>query len=680
MTITLQVYPELNPRIIEVKAPTTEVTVQEFYRAVRQWEDEPSSVSYPSLISGAGGEDLGGSVSVGYTMTLQNAKIMFQARTTPLDNGSGRTCDLTNSQGLQLYVDDADFISAGVYVGATVVNLTTGERATVTEVVDANTINHFRLTGAGAQGWTSGNEYMILPNVLCSITGGNLVAVDSNGDAIDVVFPSPNVQVVRSSSSSGTIAELETIQYASFQNSVWLDVTSSNSGTAYPVGNREYPVNNLTDAVAIANSKGFAIIQVLTDCTLDSGTNLTDFTIIGQSMVNTNITISSDALTTGVTIKCCNVSGYLDGNSNLDGCMVGDLTYVNGHIRGCGLYGTIILDGNEDAILLDCSESDPNSLPIIDMNGSGQNLVMNDWSGSITIKNLTSATETVAVQIDGGNITLDSTITAGKFRISGIGTLTNNSTSYTSLNTDGLMSKETLTEITWDAVYIDTTNGTSGTAFPIGTAGTPVDNIADARTIANNKNISRYYVKGSITLDQSYTRWEFIGVNSITSDSVNLNGQTISLCKFVDLSLSGSCTSSTIQCQRCYLTNVSGIAGSLLDSAVIGTLTLGGAGSILGALQLRGGTTPTIIDVNGANRIFQASLYGGIFQIINSQAGSIVQLGCRWMESVTLDASNTGGTAILLGNGTLTDNSSMSVTETLFNVEGIVEDVWAYER
>jgi len=34
------------------------------------------------------------------------------------------------------------------------------------------------------------------------------------------------------------------------------------------------------------------------------------------------------------------------------------------------------------------------------------------------------------------------------------------------------------------SIKIDTTNGTSGTAFPIGTAGTPVDNIADARTMA----------------------------------------------------------------------------------------------------------------------------------------------------------------------------------------------------
>jgi len=82
------VYTELIPRIIEVLAPTTDVTVQEIVNAVRNWEDD--NLSYDPLISAAGKEALGGGVTVGITATLQNARLMFTSRTTPLEVGG--TC------------------------------------------------------------------------------------------------------------------------------------------------------------------------------------------------------------------------------------------------------------------------------------------------------------------------------------------------------------------------------------------------------------------------------------------------------------------------------------------------------------------------------------------------------------------------------------------------------------
>jgi len=680
MPIVIQVFPDLDPAIIEVKAPTTEVTVQEFYQAVRQWEDDPASLSYRSLISGAGGEDLGGSTSVGYTFTMQNAKIKFEDRTTPLDDGSGRTCDATNSQGIQLYVDDADFVTSGVYAGAIVVNLTTSERATIIDVIDANTVRHFRLSGAGNQGWTSGDEYIILPNVICNITGGNLVAVDSNGDAIDPVYQSVGVNVIRSSASSGTVSQQSSIEYSSFNGGVTIDTTSSYTGTTFPVGTPQQPVNNTTDALAIAAARGLTKFFIKGNITLDSGTDFQEMIIEGESKTKSVITISDAADVSNCEFYHAEITGVLDGGNVLKDCLISTLSYVNGYIENCVLsFATITLGGSSEAHFLDCwSGAVGNDIPIIDMGGSGQGLGMRNYNGGIKLINKSGA-EKVSIDLNSGQVVLDSTVTNGEIVIRGVGKLTDNSNGAT-VNAGDLLRRESITEITWDTIYIDTVNGSSGTSFPLGTAGNPVDNITDARTIADRQNISKYSIKGSVSLDQSYSNWEFLGAGSILNDSIALNGQTLSLCKFVDISISGSCTSSNIQCERCYLTNVSGIAGSLIDSAIIGTLTLGGVGSILGAQQLRGASLPTIIDINGANRIFQASLFGGTFQINNSQAGSVVQLGLRWMESVTLDASNTGGTAILTGNGNLTDNSSMSVTNTLYNVDGIADGVWTYER
>ncbi len=91
--------------------------------------------------------------------------------------------------------------------------------------------------------------------VVCNISGGNLVCWDTVTAAyVTPIEPSAYVTATLTASSSATTADLDAIQYASYQNAVWLDTGSSNTGTAYPMGTREYPVNNITDAVSIAGS------------------------------------------------------------------------------------------------------------------------------------------------------------------------------------------------------------------------------------------------------------------------------------------------------------------------------------------------------------------------------------------------------------------------------------------
>jgi len=128
--MAIEIDPIPSPRIITVLSPATSITVQDLVDQVRDWEDEVVNMTYPYIIAAAGKEDLGGGVFVGVTVTLQNAKLKFEARPGPT-------------------------------------------------------------------------------TVQCSVTGGNLVAVDSDGNSIPVIEPSAYTQVVVTSSSSATIAELE---------------------------------------------------------------------------------------------------------------------------------------------------------------------------------------------------------------------------------------------------------------------------------------------------------------------------------------------------------------------------------------------------------------------------------------------------------------------------------------
>jgi len=214
------VHSYLSPRIMEVLT-AKDITVQQIIDACREWEDTVVGLSYPYLIDAAGKEELGGGVTVGITATLKNTQIMFTTRSTPLDDGSGRTCDANDTTGKQLYVDDANFVADGVAVGDTVFNKTTGAMAAITEVVDLHTLNHFELSGGSNADWTSGNEYIIYNNEECSVTGGNLVAVDDSDVAMSAFMPSPNVYLRTTSSSSATLQEIEDIQYALFADAVW---------------------------------------------------------------------------------------------------------------------------------------------------------------------------------------------------------------------------------------------------------------------------------------------------------------------------------------------------------------------------------------------------------------------------------------------------------------------------
>lgn len=128
--MAIRVYPYLSPRVIEVLAPLTEISLQDLSNQIKDWEDEPSNLTYPILIKTFGKQALGGGVLVGITAELQNAKISFTAR------------DGTDTP----------------------------------------------------------------PEVLCTVSGGNLVALDANGASMTPIYPTAYTQVVISQSSSATIA------------------------------------------------------------------------------------------------------------------------------------------------------------------------------------------------------------------------------------------------------------------------------------------------------------------------------------------------------------------------------------------------------------------------------------------------------------------------------------------
>lgn len=583
-------------KVITVEDTADEITIQNLLNAIRQWEDDLSSMDINPVASAAGKEPLGGGVTVGITLTLlNNWRLAFEAR--------------------------------------------------------------------------GGSSY-----IQCKVSGGNLVGTHPDG----VIYPTAFTQVVMTASSSATLQELGAIQYSSFGGGVTLDNISGTTGIDFPIGTKETPVNNLTDAVIIANDRGFDTLFISNSMTLDSGTDIRNFKLVGKSAVNTHVTIGPSAICDHINIENCNISGTLDGGTEIRHCSVGNLIYVNGHIHESGLYGTIVLGGDENALIDDCHTDDQDSLPTIDMGGSGQNLSMFNYSGTVVVSNLSSDSEEISIGIDAGEIILGDTITAGTIVISGNGMLTDNSTGTANVNTDGLMSKQTITEVLWDAVYIDSASGSSGITFPIGTASAPVNNTASAITIANLHKIKTFKIRGSIALPQVFEDWTFIGVGSIFSDSINLNNQNVNRCRFETLTVSGALTTTYTHFTRCSVLNVSGLSGLLIDSALQGNITMGGPGSVLTGqnIGVYGNTpgAPAVVDMIGVGRVFQASMDGAL-QFSNVGAGSYIEVGLK-SGTVILDPTCSGGTASFIGTGKLINYSTMTVQDKLLTESSITNTVW----
>jgi hypothetical protein len=128
------------------------------------------------------------------------------------------------------------------------------------------------------------------------------------------------------------------------------------------------------------------------------------------------------------------------------------LQYINGVIEQCllgGEEGVITLGGGARATFLDCwSGSVLAEIPTIDLGGSGQELVVRNYSGGLRLRNK-SGEETVSITLVAGAITLEPTITAGTIKISGVGTVANNSTGTAVVDTSDLLNPTTIT----DAVF-----------------------------------------------------------------------------------------------------------------------------------------------------------------------------------------------------------------------------------
>jgi hypothetical protein len=490
-----------SPRVIVVEAPSTTISLQDLVDTIRGLQ-EPilDALDDKRLIDAGGKEELGGGSLVNITVTLQNAQLAFEQRPIVAESGvttSGQTTD--GLPGKILTSTSSDFDAADIQPGDVAINFTDNSVATVIEKISSTQVKTYELQGGSDNTWESGDSFGIWHSVECNLQSGNLVAVDENGDPIPALLSTAFTTVSKESSASGTTQELEAIQYASYQNAVWVDTNATHQyagGTEFPSGTREYPVNNIQNAVYIGNEKGFSELALLSNITLGAGDDVSDFSITGKNPTQTTLVISTAAVTNNCRINNLLVTGVLDGNATIDDCFVmGPLEYIYGYIRDSIIAGKIILGGNQGAAILNCySHSDYDTT--VDMGGSGNDLMVRHFSGRLILENLSGAND-ISVDLVSGEVDLLPTISNGTIDIRGVGTLVDNSTGTAVVDDSQLLNRELVSYSVWEEILTGATHNTpssagrrlrelAGTIITAGTAQTGSTN----NTIMLNGNAS----------------------------------------------------------------------------------------------------------------------------------------------------------------------------------------------
>lgn len=246
--------------------------------------------------------------------------------------------------------------------------------------------------------------------------------VGSNNNILDVT--NLGTVSVAPNNSAGLIQTRE-IQYASFEGAVHIDVVNGVNSTVYPAGTPRQPVNNVEDAVFIAQLYGFTTLHVDGDITLSTGDDVSFYRVVGQNASRTMITVEPGAGCLKTEFEECVLTGTLDGGTIVRSSYVFDLEYVNGFLWECELAGTITLGGSSIAHIMACY-ADTNGVTI-DMGGAGNALNMQRQTGDIHIANKTG-TDKCEVYLVSGEIEIEASVTNGAgIELAGVGTVVNHS-------------------------------------------------------------------------------------------------------------------------------------------------------------------------------------------------------------------------------------------------------------
>jgi hypothetical protein len=180
------------------------------------------------------------------------------------------------------------------------------------------------------------------------LTNGWRVIVD-NGDEVSVgvnlytdelnsPFIVGNSSAVSLRNSDAVTVDNGVSQNLDYGGEIQVNSITGLAGTIYPAGTLAQPVNNISDALIIANQLGIARLKVYGNVTIDQ--NLTNFSVIGGNF-NSSVNLMGVNLE-GTSFEKCILNGSYFGKIRVDECEINDgFTGLEGKFNNCGINGDL---------------------------------------------------------------------------------------------------------------------------------------------------------------------------------------------------------------------------------------------------------------------------------------------------------------------------------------------------
>jgi len=249
---------------------------------------------------------------------------------------------------------------------------------------------------------------------------------------------------------------------------------------------------------------------------------------------------------------------------------------------------------------------------------------------------------------------------------SNVGDVVNvNQVSVRSANSAGLQDLSTLLASAYNSqVCVDVVSGQSGTSTPVGTRSTPVNNFADALTIAQNNSIRILQIMQSATLGGGVNfaaGYTFRGDSEVTVTLTIDPSAVVEHCTFESMTVQGTLDGENTF-HNCNLLDIDYTNGFIFQCALNGNITLAGLAqcSILDCWSnVAGGGAaqyPTI-DMGGLGNSLVLRNFSGGIGIDNYSGGGAVSLDMA-SGRVIVGSMVTGGQITVRGIADVTDNST----------------------
>lgn len=255
-----------------------------------------------------------------------------------------------------------------------------------------------------------------------------------------------------------------------------------------------------------------------------------------------------------------------------------------------------------------------------------------------------------------------------------------NQVSVRSANSAGLQDLGTLLSAAYQGeVCVDTVNGQAGTAVPLGTRNTPVNNFEDAKRIAETESLHVIRILNSTTIeDVDFSDgYEFTTDSPVKQQITVAPSANVQNCTFYNMSIGGTLDGNNIY-RECVLQDCTYTSGFVYKCSLNGRITLI-PNALLGALDCFGNTLagrpPPEIDMGGSGELLLRN-YSGTLKLLNHTEDNLDGDGCIDLNSAALffDPTITAGDFPVRGVGLVFDNSTGTASIRDLTVNQSIED------